>query len=189
MQVKSILKPINVLAAVNGNSSLLQDHELLMVCNRAFDTGGPKEEQLKIIEEVLGSISTDRSSHKRFFYIIVEAIQNVFRHQNEEGRSKVESLFIIGRHKSEPYIMTANPVSSEQVPELEDRLQHLASLSNEQLKDLYRNKLTSGERSAAGGGNLGLIEIARKSGNTLEYGFEKVDDDVSYFVLRIQLAR
>lgn len=188
MKVRSILKPINVLAATNGNTELLENHELLMVCNRAFDSG-PKEEHLQVIEQLIGSITDDRKSQKRFFYIILEAIQNVFRHQDHAGKGKVESLFIIGKHNGEPYIVTANPVSHSQEATLEHKLQQLARMSNEELKMLYRDMLETGERSDAGGGNLGLIEIARKSGNALEYGFEKVDDEVSYFVLRIKLAK
>lgn len=188
MQVKSILKPINVLAAANGNVELLENHELLMVCNRAFDSG-PKEEHLQVIELLLESITEDRKSQKRFFYIILEAIQNVFRHQDQAGKGKVESLFIIGKHNGEPYIVTANPVSPNQESSLEQKLKQLGSMSDEELKLLYRKMLETGERSEAGGGNLGLIEIARKSGNALEYGFEKVDDEVSYFVLRIKLAK
>lgn len=189
MQVKSILKPINVLASARGDNELLDNHELLMVCNRAFDSGGPKEEHLKVIELLLESITDDRKSQKRFFYIILEAVQNVFRHEMKGGKEKVESLFIIGRHNGEPYIMTANPVTSKQVHSLEAKLQQLGAMSDDELKTLYRNMLETGERSDAGGGNLGLIEIARKSGNALEYGFDKVDDETSYFVLRIRLAK
>ena len=42
--------------------------------------------------------------------------------------------------------------------------------------------------SEKGGAGLGLVEMARKSGQKLEYDFEQVDENFSYFYLQIKLS-
>ena len=36
-------------------------------------------------------------------------------------------------------------------------------------------------------GNMGIIDIARKSGSRLEYEFEPVDDQYSYYMLTVKV--
>jgi hypothetical protein len=48
---------------------------------------------------------------------------------------------------------------------------------------LYTNTLSASELSEKGGAGLGLIEIARKSGNKIKYQFEKYDDEFSLFFM------
>ena len=43
--------------------------------------------------------------------------------------------------------------------------------------------LSSSEFSSKGGAGLGLIEMAKKTGNKLDYDFVPVDTDFSYFIL------
>ncbi|MBU0764331.1 MAG: SiaB family protein kinase, partial [Bacteroidetes bacterium] len=43
--------------------------------------------------------------------------------------------------------------------------------------------------SDKGGAGLGLVEMARKSGQKLKFAFEKVDDECSYFYLQINLKK
>ena len=42
--------------------------------------------------------------------------------------------------------------------------------------------------SLKGGGGLGMIDIARKTGQKLEYDFLKVDDKFSFFTLNIKVS-
>ncbi|MCH8330800.1 MAG: hypothetical protein IH946_05385 [Bacteroidetes bacterium] len=58
-----------------------------------------------------------------------------------------------------------------------------------ELNDLYRNILKHGEISESGGAGLGLIEIARKSGQHIEFNFDEVDENVSYFSLQVTVER
>ena len=56
-----------------------------------------------------------------------------------------------------------------------------------QLRQLYREALRDGSFSDAGGANLGLIDIARKAGGQMQYGFDAIDEDHSYFILKINI--
>ncbi|MBO4244805.1 MAG: SiaB family protein kinase, partial [Bacteroidales bacterium] len=66
---------------------------------------------------------------------------------------------------------------------LKDKLDHINSLSPEELNDFCRDiRLTTGFTEKSGA-SLGLIEMAKKSGNKLVYSMKPVDDQKTYFYL------
>jgi len=69
-----------------------------------------------------------------------------------------------------------------------DKINDVAG-SREELRALYKQVLSNGIFSEKGGGGLGFIDIAKKSGQKLEYDFRPVDDDYSFFVLEISIPR
>ena len=62
-------------------------------------------------------------------------------------------------------------------------------ISIDDLKVYYKEVLNNGEMSAKGGGGLGMIDIARKSGKKLEYKFDPIDNSYSFFSLNIKVAQ
>ncbi len=68
------------------------------------------------------------------------------------------------------------------------RLDEVNSLDKEQLKEYYKKVLNNGEMSLKGGGGLGMIDIARKTGEKLEYNFLEIDNKVSFFTLNIKVS-
>ena len=59
----------------------------------------------------------------------------------------------------------------------------------DELKDYYKQILNNGEMSLKGGGGLGMIDIARKTGQKLGYNFEQIDEKVSFFSLNIRVSQ
>ena len=57
--------------------------------------------------------------------------------------------------------------------------------SKEEIKELYKFILNHQKISEKGGGGLGLVDIARKTGNTLSYRFVSFDAKKSFFYLDI----
>jgi len=52
---------------------------------------------------------------------------------------------------------------------------------------MYKFILNHQRLSAKGGGGLGLVDIARKSGNKLEYQFYSYNDNYSFYSLTISV--
>jgi hypothetical protein len=61
---------------------------------------------------------------------------------------------------------------SENVEKLEEKIKRINRSSHEEIKELYKFILNHQRISAKGGGGLGLVDIARKTGNKLEYSFK-----------------
>lgn len=126
---------------------------------------------------------------KRIYYIMVEGIQNISRHQDEidEGNDEYPGIFAIQKQQDRYYVTTGNLVLNNRIPSLKDKIKKINSLEEDDLKKFHKEILRSGAISDKGGAGLGLIEMARKSGNKLVASFELINDEFSYFYLQTQV--
>jgi len=126
---------------------------------------------------------------KRIYYIMVEGLQNISRHQDElsEGNDKYPGIFAIQKQKNRYYVTTGNLVLNARIPDLKQKINKINSLDKEELKKFHKDILKSGVISDKGGAGLGLIEMARKSGNKLVSSFELINEEYSYFYLQTQV--
>ncbi|MEA3452399.1 MAG: SiaB family protein kinase [Bacteroidota bacterium] len=126
---------------------------------------------------------------KRIYYIMVEGIQNISRHQDEidQGNDEYPGIFAIQKQKARYYVTTGNLVLNDRIPSLKDKIKKINSLEKDELKKFHKEILRSGAISDKGGAGLGLIEMARKSGNRLVASFELINEEYSYFYLQTQI--
>ncbi|HCC30807.1 MAG TPA: hypothetical protein DEQ03_12275, partial [Marinilabiliales bacterium] len=122
---------------------------------------------LSLTESNLDKQGEDSKIKKRVFTIMVEGLQNITRHQETDDDAYVNEtgIFIIQDVKSRYYITTGNPILKKNIPNLENQLNKINSLDAEELKLYYKKVLNDNIISDKGGAGLGLIEMARKSGN------------------------
>lgn len=123
-------------------------------------------------------------NRKKVYFIMVESLQNITRHQDSEI---LEGFFSIHKSKTGFLITSGNAIDNENIPELREKLEKINSMSQDQLKEYYYEVLNAGGFSEKGGAGLGLIEMVRKSGNKLTYDFTKVDDKYSFFYFQINI--
>ena len=69
------------------------------------------------------------------------------------------------------------------------KIDYINSLNRDELKAYYKEVLNNGELSEKGGGGLGLIDIAKKSRNKLQYSFREIDEDYSFFTLTVKILK
>ena len=84
-------------------------------------------------------------------------------------------------------ITTGNYIQTDRKPTFESRLNRINSLEKDELKQLYKEVLNTEGRSEKGGGGLGMIDIARKTGEKLNYAFAPYNDEYSFFSLNINV--
>ncbi len=127
---------------------------------------------------------------KRVYFILVEGLQNVTRHQKPELKTldMEPGLFVLQKRENSYFVTTGNVISNEDVDDLKHQLDVLNSLDAKELKKYSKTCLTDGNISEKGGAGLGLIEIARKSNGFLSYNFTKISDECSYFYLLIEIS-
>lgn len=129
---------------------------------------------------------------RKISFILVECFQNIIRHKeqfkDEEIAENSSGLFITRNIGNDYFITSANMLETQEVESLREKLKNINSLSKDDLKELYLRTLENSEISERGGAGIGLIEMARKSGNKLEFDFEEIDKKFSYFYLRIWIS-
>jgi hypothetical protein len=148
---------------------------------------------LQIMESKLDNLQEEPKIKKKVYNVLVECLQNLYHHMDEvapEQNDKIRSaIFMIGKLDNQYNIITGNYIKKENVAGLKKRLEDINLLSKEELKEYYKAVLNNGEMSLKGGGGLGMIDIARKTGEKLNFHFAPVDDTFSFFTLNIKISQ
>jgi hypothetical protein len=144
---------------------------------------------LSLAESNLQRFVDKSSLQNRIYFIMVEGLQNVTRHQESTVKDETEhaGIFAIQKVGNRYIITTGNTIVNTKVDSLKQRLEKVNNLDREELKKLHREILSTGELSDKGGAGLGLIEMARRSGNRLTFDFEYIDLYWSYFYLQTEI--
>ena len=144
------------------------------------------------MENKMENMQEEPKMKKKVYNVLVECLQNLYHHLDDmgEGQSndKIRSaIFMIGKLDNKYSIFTGNYILNENIHGLKTRLDEVNSLNKEELKEYYKKVLNNGEMSLKGGGGLGMIDIARKTGEKLGYNFLEIDNKVSFFTLNIKI--
>jgi hypothetical protein len=137
---------------------------------------------LTLLENEMKDNSYEAIGRKRLFMYVLENLQNIAKHGDHAGHMGM-SLVAYSKTDEGYTITTGNIISSDQVDDLKERLEMVNRLGIEETKALYREILCTKEFTDKGGAGLGLIEMAVKTGNKLDYDFIKIEDDFYYFIL------
>jgi hypothetical protein len=149
---------------------------------------------LQIMENKMENMQEEPKMKKKVYNVLVECLQNLYHHLDESseansGEKNRSAIFMIGKLDSKYSIFTGNYILKENIHGLKNRLDEVNSLNREELKEYYKKVLNNGEMSLKGGGGLGMIDIARKTGEKLEYNFLEIDNKVSFFTLNIKVSQ
>jgi len=127
---------------------------------------------------------------KRVFHIIIECLQNITKHSDdydEKERHIGNGLFVVGETKEGFYVITGNIVQNHRIQDLRQRIDVLNNSTAEELRGFFIKQMMNGEIDEKGGAGLGLIDIARKSGQKLFYHFVPFDDKSHFFILVVNI--
>jgi hypothetical protein len=148
---------------------------------------------LQIMENKMDNMQEEPKMKKKVYNVLVECLQNLYHHMDDvadaAGDINRSAIFMIGKLNNAYTITTGNYIANENVHGLKNRLDEVNALTKEELKEYYKKVLNNGEMSLKGGGGLGMIDIARKTGEKLDYNFLEIDNKVSFFTLNIKVSQ
>ncbi len=129
---------------------------------------------------------------KKVYNVLVESLQNLYHHVDDlpETIENIDPKFgvvVIAMDEEGFKINTGNFISSNKIKYLKDKIDKINSLSKDELKDMYKFILNHQKLSAKGGGGLGLVDIARKTNNKINYSFFPISDDYFFFDFEIYI--
>jgi hypothetical protein len=132
--------------------------------------------------------SEERAVQRKVYHVMVETLQNMNKHSDEIKESNIgNGLFIIGKKQDTYYIITSNKVAEHHKEPLEIALNQVNAATKEELNQMYRKQIREGKLSDKGGAGLGLIDIARKIGEPLNYQFLQLDEKNYFFILKVEI--
>ncbi len=148
---------------------------------------------LEAVEEKLDEYDENGKTKKKIYNILVESLQNLYHHIEERHEGVEEDLdpkfgvLVVVREEDLYKVTTGNFVNSRKIKFLKEKIDKINSLTKEELKDMYKFILNHQRLSAKGGGGLGLVDIARKTGYKLEYSFYNYNGNYYFFDLTIKV--
>jgi hypothetical protein len=146
---------------------------------------------LDTVEGKMVEVNEQSKLRKKVYNVLVESLQNLYHHVDpvpedfEDQSSERYGLLLVKKIGVDYMIITGNFVNTEHIEKLEEKIKRINRSSHEEIKELYKFILNHQKISQKGGGGLGLVDIARKTGTKLDYSFKEYDDKHSFFFMNI----
>lgn len=167
---------------------MLGGDRFAFVYTGSFDEGHTA--QLIPLGEAAASVSgRERAQRQRLAFVIVEAYQNITRHRALLAEGARECSFVVRASAECDSVAAVNPLSNDEAGALDAALGRLRGANSDQLRALFLARLSTGGATARGGAGLGLIEMARKSGQELGHRIVPIDAQRSLFLLHAALSQ
>ncbi len=148
---------------------------------------------LEVVEARMEDFSEASKIRKKVYNVLVESLQNLYHHievlppELQEEFDEKFGIMVVSKSGDKYKISTGNFIETPKVPHLKGRIDKINSMSADELKDMYKFILNHQRLSEKGGGGLGLVDIARKTGNPLDYKFHQYNDDFAFFNLDVYI--
>lgn len=150
---------------------------------------------LAIMETKLDLLEPSLKVRKRVLNILIESLQNLYHHSENEDielvecAKKMSGRLLITKAPGWYSVLVGNFISNNAAEALHEKINYVNSLTSEELAKEYTQVLTNGVRSAKGGGGLGVLDMAKRSDERLDYNFVRVDNYNSFFSLNVKVKQ
>ena len=142
-----------------------------------------------IIKSIANSVEKKMSEEKEgfkfkrtIFHIMIELLQNISKYSDDEIQGK--GIIIVGKAQDNKYyVSSGNVISNNRIALLSSQINSINNMKTNEIQQLYQTKLSNHKYNDQGGAGLGLIDIARKSQQKLQYNFEPLKTNFSFFLI------
>lgn len=129
---------------------------------------------------------------KRVYHVMVECLQNIGKHSDniESGESEVpgNGIFMVSRSDKGFNVITGNAIANTRIEEITVMLNKVNEMTEDEIKSYYKQRILESRISDKGGAGLGFIDIVKKTGNKIEFHFEKLNDITSFFIVKTLIS-
>lgn len=168
----------------------LVDNQTYLVFQGMFS-----QDILSLMGLTLKRIPNSEVISKRLFGMVVEMAQNIHHYSAQRMFSDKDQreigVGVIAISETDHFyvVSSGNYITNKDREVLEVRSAFINSLDEDQLREYYREQRKQPQRVGKPGANLGLIDMRRKSGNTIDVRIESVDNEISFFILSVKIRK
>jgi hypothetical protein len=147
------------------------------------------KEVLSFTETKLVEENVESNLRRRVFSVLVEILENVAKYSpGAEAEEKFGMPVAMIRLVEDEYALTTgNLILNRDIEDFKEKLDIINNYDKVGLKELFRKSISGQTIITDSTGNMGLIDMARKSGSKLIYQFEKISDLYSYYTLTVKV--
>ena len=132
---------------------------------------------------------------RRLFAIVIEVAQNIHHYSAQKEYSVQEEkevgygTLVIIQDEDSYQVVSGNWMPKERVEYVKTRCNHVNSLTSFDLREYYKEELAKPRKGI--GGNVGFLDMVRKSGNPVQIDFLPIEEEEEhiFFVLGVKINR
>ncbi len=131
---------------------------------------------------------------KKVYNVLVETLQNLYHHSDRvpkgyhAARPDRYGVVVLEKTGRGYRITTCNFVAIVRVRELEEKLTRINRSTPEEIREQYKEVLNNQQITEKGLGGLGLLDIAKKTGQQIDFRFKRYDNHNTAFRLSAVVA-
>lgn len=144
------------------------------------------------LKKKMSADETSVTTIKRVFSVFVEQAQNIIRYSAEtlgedgrEGHQIRSGLITVGTEGGRFFVACGNVMRRDEAGPLQARLEMLRGLDPAGIKAYYREKILDPATAGSKGANLGLIEIARRASEPIQFDFLAIDGLTTFYCMKV----
>jgi hypothetical protein len=138
------------------------------------------------IKNKLSVLESATGIDRKVYSILVESIENVSKHSFNGDKTQNIAILLLSKSDDKYTIVTGNNIMNNDIPSLQQKLDKVLNHNHAELKQLYREQILS-KRTDENSAGLGIIDMAIKSGNLIQYEFKPVTEVASFYLLQIEI--
>jgi hypothetical protein len=132
----------------------------------------------------------DANKVKRVFSVFVEQVQNIIRYSYDKcknnGKGNISSgMVTVGSEGSRFFVVCGNVMHRDDVFQLKERLELLQGMDPAGIKAFYLEKIKEPAEPGSLGANIGLIEIARRASEPIQFDFTDLDETSVFYCMKV----
>jgi hypothetical protein len=144
------------------------------------------------LKENIDALGEKVNTYKRLLTITIEVLENSYRYvENKLPLKNFQEeypAYISIRKNGNHFIVEAgNTILKDDAGTITSKLDTVNSLDDIGLRELYKKTIANGKFSDVGGAGLGFIEIAKASGEKIDYLFDEINRDVYYYRIKLDV--
>lgn len=149
------------------------------------------EELGEAIKKHMEAEETSKTEIFNVFAVFVEQTHNIKNYAaTKAGDQDYEAIansgiVTIGKDDHGYFVCSGNLIANEDAAALIPRIDALRELDKAELKRLYKEQMKREIPPGSQGAGLGLIDIARKASQPIQYAVLRIDDTHSFFTLNV----
>lgn len=173
------------LNVIKGLRKKINDENILLIYKGDFSEDSIMP-VLKMIKDNMEKNEEGFIIKKRVYMVLVEMLQNISKHSLSQNGMQL-GIMMIGKKEERYIINTGNLIETAEINSLKENLHKINVASRNELNEMHTRTLVEGSISEKGGAGLGLMDIAKKSSDKLNFTFVPMSEKISFFGLNAQV--
>ena len=171
----------------------LKERKISLVFSGMFS-----QEILSLLGVSLRRLENSEVVARRLFGMVIEMTQNIRHYSAQRQFSEQDSREIgvgiigIGQTERHHIVSSGNYANDADIENIIRNCSYVNSIAHDPklLKEAYRARRMEEQRDDKPGANLGFIDMARKSGNSLEYSIDRHEgEQEAFFILTVKINK